>query len=120
MANTDLKSVDEYIGTFPDDVQVILGRVRRLVRKELPDADEVISYQIPAYKVDGRVVIHFAGFAEHFSLYPATERLVSAFGDELKHLKSGKATIRFPYSEPVPAKLIERIVRFRVSEVDAG
>jgi uncharacterized protein YdhG (YjbR/CyaY superfamily) len=108
--------VDEYIATFPEDVQVILQGVRRTIRKAVPGADEVISYQIPAYKLRGARVIYFAGWKEHFSLYPATDLLVKAFKEEIAPYKVSKGTIRFPLSKPVPVKLIERLVKFRAKE----
>ena len=116
MARTDFKSVDEYIATFPEVTQAVLQRVRRTIRKAVPDADEVISYQIPAYKLRGERVIYFAGFKEHCSLYPATATLVKAFKDEIAPYKVSKGTIRFPLSKPVPLKLIERIAKFRAKE----
>jgi uncharacterized protein YdhG (YjbR/CyaY superfamily) len=116
MADTGYKSVDEYIATFPEDVQVILQRVRHTIRKAVPGADEVISYQIPAYKLRGARVIYFAGWKEHFSLYPATDLLVKAFKEEIAPYKVSKGTIRFPLSKPVPVKLIERLVKFRAKE----
>ena len=116
MARKDFKSVDEYIATFPEDVQAILQRVRRTIRKAVPGADEVISYQIPAYKLRGARVIYFAGWKEHFSLYPATDLLVKAFKDEIAPYKVSKGTIRFPLGKPVPVKLIERLTKFRAKE----
>jgi uncharacterized protein YdhG (YjbR/CyaY superfamily) len=116
MAKTDFKSVDEYIATFPEDAQAVLQRVRRTIRKAVPSADEVISYQIPAYKLRGARVIYFAGWKEHFSVYPATDLLVKAFKEEIAPYKVSKGTIRFPLSKPVPVKLIERIAKFRAKE----
>ena len=100
MARTDFKSVDEYIATFPEVTQAVLQRVRRTIRKAVPDADEVISYQIPAYKLRGERVIYFAGFKEHCSLYPATATLVKAFKDEIAPYKVSKGTIRFHSPSP--------------------
>jgi uncharacterized protein YdhG (YjbR/CyaY superfamily) len=116
LAKTDFKSVDEYIATQPDDVQAILQRVRRTIRKALPGAEEVISYQIPTYKLHGGYVIYFAGWKQHYSVYPATDHLVTAFKDELAPYKVNKGTIRFPLSQPVPVKLIERIAKFLAKE----
>jgi uncharacterized protein YdhG (YjbR/CyaY superfamily) len=116
MAKTDYKSVDEYIATFPEDVQAILQRIRGIIRKAVPEADEMISYQIPTYKLQGARVIYFAGWKQHYSLYPATEQLVEAFKDELAPYEVSKGTIRFPLSKPVPVKLIERIAKFRAQE----
>ena len=115
MAN--YKSVEEYIAKQSVDVQAILRRVRRTIRKAMPGAEEVISYQIPAYKLPSGVVLWFAGWKQHYSLYPATNRFVEAFKDELRPYKVSKGTIRFPFSQPVPVKLIERFAEFRAKEV---
>jgi uncharacterized protein YdhG (YjbR/CyaY superfamily) len=119
MAKTDFKSVDEYIATHPEDVQAILQRVRSTIRRALPDADEVISYQIPTYKLHGGYVLYFAGWKHHYSLYPATDELVEAFRDDLAPYKISKGTIRFPLSQPVPVRLIGRIAKFRAKEASA-
>jgi len=120
MAKTDFTSVDDYIAAQPEEVRAVLRRVRGVIRKAVPAAEEVISYQIPAYKLPGGRVIWFAGWKKHFSLYPATGRLVAEFKKELAPYTVSKGTIRFPLSEPVPAKLIERIAKFRAKEVAAG
>lgn len=116
MARTDFKSVDEYIASQPATVKSILKRVRSSIRKALPEAEEVISYQIPAYKLHGARVLYFAGWKRHYSLYPAGERLVAEFRDELAPYEVNKGTIRFPLSQPVPVKLIGRIAQFRAGE----
>jgi uncharacterized protein YdhG (YjbR/CyaY superfamily) len=118
MGKTDFKSVDEYIALQPDDVRGILKRVRTTIRKAVPKADEVISYNIPTYKLHGSAVIYFAGWKKHYSLYPATRRLVGVFKNDLAPYEvNDKGTIRFPLSEPVPLKLIEGIAKFRAKEV---
>lgn len=117
MPGTDFKSVDEYIASLPEGAQSVLKCVRSIIRKAIPEAAEVISYQIPTYKLHGDAVLYFAGWKRHYSLYPASERLVSAFKDELALFEVSKGTIRFPLSEPVPAKLIGRIAKFRAKEV---
>jgi uncharacterized protein YdhG (YjbR/CyaY superfamily) len=116
MAKIGFKSVDEYIASQPAGMQVILGLVRSAIRKAVPGADEAISYKIPTYKLHGGVVLYFAGWKQHYSLYPASEHLVAAFKDELVSYKVDKGTIRLPLSEPVPVKLIERIAKFRAKE----
>jgi uncharacterized protein YdhG (YjbR/CyaY superfamily) len=117
MAKTDFTSVTEYISSQPVAVQRVLRRVRRTLRKALPRAEEVISYQIPTYKLHGRAVIYFAGWKQHYSLYPSTSRVVAAFKDDLAPYKMSKGTIRFPLSEPVPVKLIDGIAKVRAKEV---
>ena len=117
MVKTGFKSVDEYIASQPEAVQNVLERVRSTICKAVPGTEEVISYQIPTYKLNGRPVLHFAGWKQHYSLYPSNDRLVAAFKDALAPYEVNKGTIRFPLSEPVPVKLIEGIARFRAKEV---
>jgi uncharacterized protein YdhG (YjbR/CyaY superfamily) len=117
MAKSNARSVDQYLATQPRPARTLLARVRAIIRKAVPDAEETISYGIPAYKVNGRVVLYFAGWKAHYSLYPANDRLVRAFKDELRPYEvNDKGTIRFPLSEPVPVKLIEGIAMFRAKE----
>jgi uncharacterized protein YdhG (YjbR/CyaY superfamily) len=116
MAKTDFKSVDEYIAAHSDEVQAILSRVRSTIRNAVPSAEETISYQIPAYKLQGGAVLYFAGWKQHYSLYPAGDRLIRAFRSELAPYKISKGSIRFPLSEPVPVKLIADIAKFRAKE----
>ncbi len=116
MAKTNFQSVDEYIATHPEDVQAILQRVRSTIRKAVPAAEEGISYQIPAYKLNAGPVLYFAGWKKHYSLYPATDGVVEAFQEELAPYDVTRGTIRFPLSRPVPVRLIERIAKFRARE----
>jgi uncharacterized protein YdhG (YjbR/CyaY superfamily) len=117
MAKTDFKSVDEYLAAQPEAVQRILERLRTTIRKAVPQADEVISYQIPAYKLHNRIMLYYAGWKEHYSIYPGSGRFVAAFKDELAPYELRKGTIRFPLSLPVPVKLIGRIAKFRAEEI---
>jgi uncharacterized protein YdhG (YjbR/CyaY superfamily) len=111
------RSVTEYIAGFPRGVQPVLRRVRSTIRKAIPEAEEAISYQIPTYKLNGRYVLYFAGWKEHYSLYPANGRLVAAFHDELAPYEvNNKGTIRFPLAKPVPVRLIAGIAKFRARE----
>jgi uncharacterized protein YdhG (YjbR/CyaY superfamily) len=116
MDKIKFKSVDDYIESQPEAVRGLLERVRGIIRKAIPGAEEVISYQIPAYKVNGRAVIYFAGWKQHFSLYPTTAPLVAAFKDELAGYEISKGTIRFPLADGVPVKLIQQIAKFRARE----
>ena len=117
MAKAGFKSVDEYFRSRPEAVRGVLDRVRATIRKALPGAEECISYQIPAYRLPGGVVIYFAGWKEHYSLYPATAGVVAAFEKELAPYELSKGTIRFPLSQKVPVGLIGRIAKFRAKEV---
>jgi uncharacterized protein YdhG (YjbR/CyaY superfamily) len=112
----DFRSVDEYIAAQPEDVQRALKRVRAAIRKAIPEAEEIISYKIPAYKLHGERVLFFAGWKQHYSLYPAGAQLSAAF-KELAGYKISKGTIRFPLEEPVPVKLIEAIAKYRAKEI---
>ena len=114
-------SVDGYIASQPKDARAALKRVRSAVRKALPGAQEVISYQMPAYKLNGRIALYFAAWKEHYSVYPVNDELVAAFARQLaRYDRSGKGTIRFPLSEPVPVGLIERLARFRAKQLAAA
>ena len=117
MARTDHKSVEDYIAAQPVPARSVLKRVRATIRTALPGATEGISYQIPIYKLDGRMVLYFAGFQRHYSIYPATARLVGALKKELVGLLHSKATIRFPLADAVPTRLITRIAKLRAAEV---
>ena len=117
MAKTNFKSVDDYFASQPEHVQNVLRRVRSAVREALPRAEEVISSQIPAYKLRGGAVLYFAGWKQHYSLYPVTGETVRAFKDDLAGYKVSKGTVRFALSEPVPVRLIARIAKSRAKEV---
>jgi uncharacterized protein YdhG (YjbR/CyaY superfamily) len=117
MTKAAFKSVDEYIACQPEAVRGILERVRSTIRKAVPDAKEMISYKIPTYKLHSRPVLYFAGWKQHYSLYPATERVVAAFKNELAPYEVKKGTIRFPLFQPVPVQLVGSIAKFRAKEV---
>jgi uncharacterized protein YdhG (YjbR/CyaY superfamily) len=119
MAKVDCKSVDEYIASQPDAIRPILGQVRNAIRKAVPEAGEVISYNIPTYKLQGEPVLYFAGWKQHFSLYPVSASLLAALRHDITSYVVNKSTMRFPLSQPVPVKLIGRIAKFRAKEVAA-
>jgi uncharacterized protein YdhG (YjbR/CyaY superfamily) len=116
MAVTDFKSVDAYIDAQTETSRAALTRVRNAIRKALPDAEETISYKMPTYKLNGKAVLHFAAWKEHYSIYAATARVVETFKAELAPYKIDKGTIRFTFARPVPVKLIARIAKFRAGE----
>jgi uncharacterized protein YdhG (YjbR/CyaY superfamily) len=117
MAKTHFQSVDDYIALQPEAVRGLLKRVRSTIRKAVPEAEESISYQIPTYKLPGGPLIYFAGWKKHYSLYPVSAQLIGALGEDLGAREVEKGTIRFPLDEPVPVKLIARIVKYRAKEV---
>jgi len=96
---------------------MILQSVYRAIRKAVPEAEESISYQIPAFKLDGSPLLYFAGWKKHFSIYPANDALAAEFKKELEEYERSKGTIRFPFTNPAPVQLIERIARFRAREL---
>jgi uncharacterized protein YdhG (YjbR/CyaY superfamily) len=110
-----IRNVDEYISSFPGDIQKILTRIRKIVLKYAPDAEESITYQMPAYKTYGKPLIYFAGYKSHIGLY-ATPTGHFEFKDELAKYRHGKGSVQFPLSEPVPYDLIRQIVKFRIAE----
>lgn len=117
MAKTNFESVDEYLSAQADGARENLRRVRAAIRKALPEAEELISYQIPAYRVNGRIAIYFAGWSKHYSIYPASVALVAALREELAGYELAKGTIRFPHAGRVPVGLIARIAKFRAMEI---
>jgi uncharacterized protein YdhG (YjbR/CyaY superfamily) len=119
MAKTDYESVADYIAAQPAAVQPALRRVRATIRKALPGVTEGISYQIPVYKLDGAMLLYFAGYPRHYGIYPATPGIVGPLKKQLAAHLHGKATIRFPIEDPVPTRLITRIVKLRAAEVAA-
>lgn len=111
----DFKSVDEYIKSFPNDIQSLLDRFRTTIREKAPEATESISYGMPAYKINGKPLVYFAGFKNHIGFY-ATPTGHSKFTEELSKYKQGKGSVQFPLNKPIPFDLIGRIVEYRVNE----
>jgi len=108
-------SMDEYIGTFPKDVQKILEEVRRTIKAAAPDAQEKISYQIAAFELHGKNLVHFAGWKHHISMYPIPSGS-DAFNKEVSKYAAGKGTLQFPLDKPLPLKLITQIVKLRIAD----
>jgi uncharacterized protein YdhG (YjbR/CyaY superfamily) len=108
------KTIDEYITTFPKNVQAILKEFRRAVREAAPNSEETISYQMPAFKQNG-ILVWFAAFKNHIGFFPKVSA-IEAFKDELSDYELSKGTIRFPLNKPIPYDLVKRIVMFRVKE----
>ncbi len=109
-------SVDEYIATFPNDVQVLLKQMRQTINQAAPEAKEKIAYGIPTFTLHGNLV-HFGGFKDHVSFFPGG--VVELFKDNLKSYKTAKGTIQFPLDKPLPLNLIRKIVTFRVAQNSA-
>ena len=107
-------NIDEYIATFPTDIQEILEQVRATVKKAAPEAKEAIKYAMPTFILNGNLV-HFAAFKNHIGLYP-TPGGIEAFQKELSVYKTAKGSIQFPLQQPMPLDLITKIVQYRVKE----
>lgn len=110
-------SVREYIASKPKESRASLEAVRKAIRKALPKAEEGLAYQIPAYTLNGVGALYFAGWKSHYSIYPASDAMVEALGKDLARYERSKGTIKFPLSEPVPVRLIERIAKFRAGQL---
>ena len=108
------ENIDEYIGSFPNDVQEILERIRMTIQNAAPDAKEKISYSMPAFEQNG-IIVYFAAFKNHIGLY-ALPSGHDAFKEKLSKYKSGKGSVQFPLNQPMPYDLITEIVKFRVKE----
>jgi uncharacterized protein YdhG (YjbR/CyaY superfamily) len=111
---TTYESIDEYILTFPPEVQGILNKLRKVIKEAAPEAQEKISWQMPTFVLHGNLV-HFAVHKNHIGFYPAPSG-IDAFKDELSEYKSAKGSVQFPFKKPIPYELIDRIVKFRVAE----
>ncbi len=110
------KSVEDYLAALPDERRVVVEELRQAIRAAAPGATELISYQMPAFKSHGQFLVSYASFKNHYSLFPASEAVVEALGDELTPFLSGKGTIRFPAGESLPVNLVSRIVQIRFAE----
>ena len=110
-----INSIDEYIDTFPEDIQPILKQVRRTIKAAAPQAGEKISYGIPTFTLNGKYLIYFAGWKHHISIYPIPVG-DDAFNQEVAPYIAGKGTLKFTIDKPVPLKLITKIVKLKVAE----
>ena len=110
----EFKTTDEYIASFPSNVQAALQQTRQAIREAAPQAQEIISYQMPAFKQNG-ILVWFAAFKSHIGFFPKVSAM-EAFKEKLSDYKTSKGTIRFPLDKPIPVDLVREIVRFRVKE----
>lgn len=119
MKRTAPNSVDEYIAAQPKPVQAKLEQVRAAIRKAVPEAVEVIGYGMPGYKLDGKPMLYFAAFQQHYSLFAASGTFFAALEEELEGYETRKGTVHFPLERPVPVKLIGRIAKLRAQGIAA-
>ncbi|MBI3745667.1 MAG: DUF1801 domain-containing protein [Chloroflexi bacterium] len=119
MTTADTSGVDAYLERIPVAPRAALEELRGIIRTAAPDAVETIAYDMPAYRLDGSLLISFAAYRRHCSLFPASQAVVDACGGELQPYISGKATIQFTAARPLPAALTRKIVEIRVAELRA-
>ena len=115
MNKEQFQTIDKYIKIFPKDIQIVLGKIRKIIKETAPEATEAISYQMPTFKLRGKNLVHFAAFKSHIGFYP-TPSGTDKFKKEISIFKSGKGSIQFPLTEEIPYDLIQKIVKFRVKE----
>lgn len=113
MAKTNFQSIDEYIAACPEETHERLQKIREAIKKIAPEAKERISYQIACFELNGKNLIHFAGWKKHISLYPIPAG-DEAFEDEVSKYADGKGTLKFPLDEPMPMKLVRKIIKLHL------
>lgn len=115
MATTKPTNIDEYIATFPGEVQKEMQQLRSLIHELVPKAEETISYAMPTFNLNGSYVVYFAGFKNHIGLYPAPVDN-DDFAKDLEGYKTGRGSVQLPLGEPLPVKLITKIVKFQLKQ----
>jgi uncharacterized protein YdhG (YjbR/CyaY superfamily) len=113
-SNSGFKTVDEYLAFQPEHARTALEQLRLIIKKAAPNAEEVISYQMPAFRFHG-VLVYYAAFKNHYSFFPAS-KVIEVFKHKLTAYKTSKGTIQFPFGKPLPVDLIHEIVQYRVKE----
>jgi uncharacterized protein YdhG (YjbR/CyaY superfamily) len=109
------ENIDEYIKSFPANIQQILQQIRQTIRKAAPEVVETIAYQMPTFRLNGKNLVHFAAFKNHIGFYP-TPSGIESFEKELSPFVRSKGAVQFPLNKPVPYDLVEKIVNYRVQE----
>jgi uncharacterized protein YdhG (YjbR/CyaY superfamily) len=115
MAKTNFQSIDEYIAACPEGTHERLQAIRAAIKKLAPEAKEKISYQIAAFELNGKNLIHFAGWKKHISLYPIPTG-DEAFKEEASKYADGKGTMKFPLDEPMPMKLVTKVIKLHLAQ----
>jgi uncharacterized protein YdhG (YjbR/CyaY superfamily) len=109
-------SVEDYMAALPEPSRAALEKLRKTIKGTAPEATEGISYGMPAFKDRGRILVYYAAFKDHYSLFPASTAIMEAFGEELKPYFSGKGTLRFEAGKPLPVGLVKKVVKARLEE----
>jgi uncharacterized protein YdhG (YjbR/CyaY superfamily) len=112
-------SVDEYMAALPARSRAALEKLRSTIKTAVAEATETISYGMPAFRDHGRILVYYAAFTDHYSVYPASAAIMKVLGDELKPYVTGKGTIRFDADKPIPVTLVRKIVKARLEENEA-
>jgi uncharacterized protein YdhG (YjbR/CyaY superfamily) len=113
---TKAKTIDEYLAALSDDKRSALEWLRKIIRATAPRAEECINYQLPAFRLDGKVLVLFGASAGHCAFYPGSGTAVAAYKDELETYDTSKGTIRFQPAKPLPASLVRKLVKYRIAE----
>jgi len=116
MSSNKYKNIDDYIAEFPSNIAQILNEIRQVIQQSAPQAMEAISYNMPAFKMNKKVLVYFAAYKNHIGFY-ALPSGNNAFQQDLKKYKTGKGSIQFPLEEKMPVELIQKIIKFRLKEV---
>jgi len=112
---TTPQTIDEYIADFPEDIQQVLQKIRVTIRRAAPDAEEVISYKMPTFNLNGHYLVYFAAYKKHIGMYPVPSG-DAKFNEKISAYQKGKGTLQFPLDQPIPFKLITELVKFRKRE----
>ena len=110
------ETVDAYMAGLPEDRRATMEELRRTIRAAAPTATEAISYNMPAFRLDGRFFVSYEAFKRHYSLFPWTDEMVEELGDAIRPYAVGKGTLRFPADAPIPLDLVRRIIEIRLRE----
>lgn len=114
--NPKPKTIDDYLAALPDDKRAALEELRKTIKAVAPKAEECISYRLPAFRLDGRMLVAFGATANHCAFYPMSSTTVAVFKDDLKDYDTSKGTIRFQADKPLPAALVRKLVKARIAE----
>jgi uncharacterized protein YdhG (YjbR/CyaY superfamily) len=110
-------SINEYVSTLPENAQKAMGEIIAVIKAKVPDAEEYISYNMPAFKVNGEYFIHFSAWKNHIGMYPVPAGAKrEVFQKQIEPYRSAKSSLNFPLDKPMPIKLIEKIIKFRIAE----
>ena len=114
--NTSIKNTDDYLALQPEKVRIVLQKIRQTIQTTAPNAEEVISYGMPAFRYQGRMLLYYAGFKNHCSLFPGSKSIIVKMKSQLKAYKTSAGTISFTVENPLSTSLVKKIVKARMKE----